>query len=213
LSEIEEEVRSVWHRLTINQLRWTIVAVILVITAGLGGLQTAHHVTSISFGQSYTAGGVRVTPHSVSLADHRAGLPPLSPDCRYLVMTATIQNIAKESIPFPISGASPTADAEDTCAPEKHRDTQMFAINGIPAQFWATFRGNETLIVPSIEPGFTYDYSVLWAVSLAELRRHPHFTIRIHNMYSFISTFVIAHYWAGDADHYAELAISNLELS
>jgi hypothetical protein len=212
-SEIEEDLRTVWQRLSLKQLRWVLVVVVLVITAAFGGLKTAQHVTLISFGQTYTAGGVRVTPHSVSVTDHRIGLPRLSPECRYLVLTATIQNIAKESIPFPIGGGSTNGDDADSCAPEKLRDTELFQVTGIPTQFWGTFRGNESIIVPSIESGFTYDYSVAWAVSLADLRRHPRIVIRIHNMYSFISTFVIAHYWVGDPARYAELPISNLELS
>ncbi|MGH3969774.1 MAG: hypothetical protein ACRDTV_17060, partial [Mycobacterium sp.] len=92
MSDTEPQHRSVWHRLSLKQLRWTAVAAVLAVTAAFGGLQTAHHVTPISFGQTYNAGPVRITPHSVLLTDHLAVLPRPSSQCRYLVLTATIQS-------------------------------------------------------------------------------------------------------------------------
>ncbi len=224
MSDIEEKQRSVWQRLSLKQLRWTVVATVLVVTAAFGGLQTAHHVTSISFGQTYNAGAVRVTPHSVSLADHWPGLPNLSTNiwvgfdshpqpgpCRYLVLTVTVQNTANETVPFPLEHAA--AGGADDCARHPVRNTEMFGINGIAGQFVTAFRGHESIMVPSIEPGFTNDYSVVWVVSRAELSRHPQVTIRFYNMASYISTFLIARNWAGDSDHYAELRIPDRELS
>jgi hypothetical protein len=211
VSDIEEEQQSVWQRLSLKQLRWTVVAVVLATTAAFGGLQTAHHVTSISFGQTYNAGALRVTPHSVSLTDHRVGLPTASPKCRYLVLSVTIQNTANESVPFPLPGIV-DGDPRDCVAP-KTTNAQAFVITGIAAQFAAIFRSHEAIGVPAVEPGFTNDYSVVWAVSQADLRRHPRISIRFYNMTSFISTFVIAHTWTGDPDHYADLPIPTLELS
>jgi hypothetical protein len=208
---VEEKPPSVWQRLTLKQLRWTAVAVILVLTAAFGGLKTAHHVTPISFGQTYNAGAMLVTPHSASLTDHWIGLPRMSPECRYLVLKVTIQNTTHESVPFPLQGAL-TSDPGD-CAPHHRADAELFALTGIANQFAATFRGKETIAVPSIDAGFTYDYSVLWVVSRAELSHHPVVTVRIHKMSTFISTFVLSHRWAGDDDHFAELHISNLETS
>lgn len=210
MSDIEKEQRSVWQRLSLKQLRWTAVAIVLVVTAAFGGLQTAHHVTSISFGQTYNAGPVRITPHSASLTDRVAGLSELSPECRYLVLTATIQSTANESIPFPLPGAL-TGTAE--CAPRTARDTEMFGITGIAGRFEATFRGHESINAPTIEPGFTNEYSMVWAVSQPGLSFHPQIDILIYKMFRFISTFLIAHRWVGDPDHYAELAIPNQELS
>ncbi len=51
------------------------------------------------------------------------------------------------------------------------------------------------------------------SVSAADLRRHPQIVVRIYNMGSFVSTFMIAHRWAGDSDHYADLRIPNPEAS
>jgi hypothetical protein len=210
LPDIEDEQRTVWQRLSLKQLRWTALAVILVATAAFGGLQTAHHVTAISLGQTYNAGALRVTPHSVSLTDHRVGLPRLSPECRFLVLNATIQNTANESVPFPLSGA--LGGGPGDCAPQKPRNNELFAITGNAGRYAAAFRGHEGIDVPSIDSGFTNDYSVVWAVSTAELRRHPDVTIRIYKMSTYVSTFIIAHRWAGDADHYAELRIPTSEL-
>lgn len=225
MSDIEDEARSVWQRLSLKQLRWTAVAVVLVVTAAFGGLQTAHHVTTISFGQTYTAGAVRVTPHSVSLADKWPGLPNLSTDiwvafntpqeqpgpCRYMVLDVTVQNTANESVPFPLENI--VGGGADDCGPPRVKNTEMFGITGIAGRFVAVFRGHETTAMPSVEPGFTNDYTVVWVVSRAELSRHPQVTIRFYNMAPYISTFLIARNWAGSADHYADLPIPDSELS
>jgi hypothetical protein len=222
--DVEEELRSVWQRLSLKQLRWTVVALVLLVTAAFGGLKTAHHVTSLAFGQAYTAGAVRITPRSVLIADKWVGMPDLSIDtwadfdkvqqpgpCRYLVLAVTIQNTAKESVPFPL--ASVVSGKADDCAPNKVADTEMFGIAGIAGRYAATFRGHESIPAPTIEPGFTNDYSVLWTVPRTELTRHPQIGIRFYNMYQYYSTFLIARNWAGDSDHYAELRIPNQDLS
>ncbi|OBK32521.1 hypothetical protein A5658_15905 [Mycobacterium sp. 1245111.1] len=208
---VEDKPPSVWQRLTLKQLRWTAVAVVLVLTAAFGGLKTAHHVTPISLGQTYNAGALLVTPRSVSVTDHWVGLPRLAPECRYLVLRVTIQNTAHESVPFPLQGGF--SGEVGHCAPHRPADPELFGLTGIANQFGATFRGKVSIAVPSIDAGFTDDYSVIWAVSRAELSHHPEMTIRIHKMSSFISTFVLAHRWVGDDDHFAELRISNLESS
>ncbi len=208
---VEDKLPTVWQRLTLKQLRWTAVAAILVVTAAFGGLKTAHHVTPISLGQTYNAGALLVTPHSVSLTDHWLGMPGLAPGCRYLVLKVTIQNTTHESVPFPLQGV--LAGGPGDCTPHRRPDAELFGLTGIANQFGATFRGKETIAVPSIDAGFTYDYSMLWAVSRAELSHHPEVTVRIHKMNTFISTFVLSHRWAGDADHFAELRVSNLEPS
>jgi hypothetical protein len=214
----EDQQQTVWQRLSLKQLRWTALALVLVVTASFGGLKTAHHVTFISFGQTYTAGAVRVTPHSVSLTDHWVGMPDQdrsweedkpSP-CHYLVLAVTIQNTANESVPFPLSGV--IAGMPDDCT-TRFSSTEMFGIAGVANRYGATFRGHESIIVPTVEPGFTNDYSVLWAVSRADLKRHPQISIRFNDMHPFISTFLIASRWAGDADHYAELRFPCPEMS
>ncbi len=202
---VDDKPPSVWQRLSLKQLRWTAVAIVMVVTAAFGGLKTAHHVVPLSFGQAYNAGALLVTPHSVSVTDHWTGMIRPSPECRYLVLKVTIGNIAHESVPFPLQSAL-TGDPGD-CAPHHRADPELFGLTGAANQFGATFRGKETIAVPSIDAGFTYDYSVLWAVSRAELIHHPEVIVRIHKMSTFISTFVISHRWAGDADHFAELRI------
>jgi len=221
--DVEEEKKTVWQQLTLKQLRWTVLAVIVAITAAFGGLKTAHHVTLISFGQTYTAGAVKITPHSVSLTDKWADMPNLStntwnfdhPDqpgpCRYLVLAVTIQNTAKESVDFPLPGI--VTGMADDCGPRTKKDIDMFGITGIDGHYVGTYRGHETMPVPTIDPGFTYDYSVLWAVSRAQLQSHPQISIRFYRMSQFISTFLIAKRWQGDSDHYAELRLPNLESS
>lgn len=208
---VDDEQPTVWQRLSLKQLRWTALAVILVVTAAFGGLQTAHHVTPISFGQTYNAGALLVTPRSVSLADHWTGLPHPSPECRFLVLKVTIQNTAHETIPFPLIG--PFAGDPGDCAPHRRSNAEMFSLTGVANQFVATFRGQEAIPIPTIDAGFAYDYSVLWVVSKAELSHHPQIIIRIHKMSSFVSTFVLGHRWVGDADRFAELPISNLDVS
>ncbi|WIM87684.1 hypothetical protein PT015_23110 [Candidatus Mycobacterium wuenschmannii] len=201
---------SVWQRLSLKQLRWTALALILVATAAFGGLKTAHHSTLISLGQSYTAGALTVTPRSVSLVDRWTGLPRLAPQCRYLVLKVTIQNTAHESVPYPLTG--PLAGRPSDCAPPHPRaDTEAFGLTGVANQFAATFRGKETITVPTISAGFTYDYSVLWAVSKADLAHRPVISIRFYRMYSFISTLVLSRRWGGDYDRFGELRISNVE--
>jgi hypothetical protein len=214
----EDQQQTVWQRLSLKQLRWTALALILVVTASFGGLKTAHHVTLISFGQTYTAGAVRVTPHSVSLTDHWVGMPNQErlwddkpAQCHYLVLAVTIQNTAKETVPFPLSGA--IAGMPDDCAPHKPKATQMFEMTGVTNRYASTFRGHEGVEVPTIEPGFTNDYSVVWAVSRADLKRSPQISIRFNDMHTFISTFLIASRWAGDADHYGELRFACPEMS
>jgi hypothetical protein len=214
----EGQQQTVWQRLSLKQLRWTALALILVVTAAFGGLETAHHVTPISFGQTYTAGAVRITPHSVSLTDHWVGLPDQErlwddkpAQCHYLVLTVTIQNDAKETVPFPLTGA--IAGMPDDCTARKVENPQMFDMIGATNRYATTFRGREKISVPTIEPGFTNDYSVVWAVSRADLKLHPQISIRFNNMYQYISTFLIARSWAGDADHYAELRFPTPEMS
>jgi hypothetical protein len=209
--DLEEELLSVWQRLSLKQLSWIFVAVVLVITAAFGGLQTAQHVTPVSFGQAYNDGPLRITAHSVSLAEQVIGLAQLSSECRYLILHATIQSTASDSVPFPLQGV--LTGAADDCAPHVARDTEMFGMVGIAGRFAATLRGHESIPVPTIEPGFTNDYSVVWVVSQAGLSHHSQIAIRFYRMDRFVSTFLIAHRWSGDPDHYAELQIPNLELS
>jgi hypothetical protein len=209
--DLEEELLSVWQRLSLKQLSWIFVALVMVITAAFGGLQTAHHVTPVSFGQTYDDGPLRIIPHSVAITDHRAGLVPLSSECRYLVLNATIQSTADDSVPFPLPGI--LRGAASDCAPHTVGRTQIFGIAGIAGQFAAIFRGHESLAIPSIEPGFTYDYSVVWVLSQAELRRHPQISINFYRMEEFVSAFRIDRFWTGDADHYGELRITDLESS
>jgi hypothetical protein len=223
VSDIEEE-QGVWQKLSLKQLRWVVVAVVLVVTAAFGGLQTAHHVTPITFGQTYTAGAVRITPHLVALTDKWVGLPNQSTDtwadsdvpahpgpCRYLVLAVTIQNTANESVDFPLPGI--VSGKADDCGPRTKTDIDMFGIDGIDGHYVATYRGRETMAVPTIEPGFTNDYSVLWAVSRAALKRRPQISLHFYKMIQYISTFLIAKRWQGDSDRYAELRIPNSELS
>lgn len=208
---VDDKPPTVWQRLSLKQLRWMAVAVALVVTAAFGGLKTAHHVVPVSFGQTYNAAALLVTPHSVSLTDHWPGMTRLSPECRYLVLKVTVQNIAHDSVPFPMPNV--LAGEPGDCAPHPRPYAELFGLTGISSRFGATFRGTETIVVPSIDAGFTYDYSVLWPVSRAELSHHPEVTFHIHKMSRYISTFVLGHRWAGDDDHFAELRIPHLGAS
>jgi hypothetical protein len=208
---IEEELLSVWQRLTLSQLRWILLAMILVITAASGGLQTARYAEPVAFGEAYDDGPLLITAHSISLADQRAGLIHLSRECRYLVLAATIHSTARDSVPFLFPG---NLDGKaDDCAPHEGRDDGVFEIVGIAGQFAAILRGHESIAVPTIEPGFTNDYSVVFVVPDAELRRHAQLSIRFHNMSQYVSTFGISRGWIGDPTHYGELQIPDLEPS
>lgn len=210
-SEIEEELLSVWQRLPLKQLRWTLIAVLMVSTAAFGGLQPARYVTPVSFGEAYNDGPLQITPRSVSLADWRPGLLHLSRECRYLVLDATIHSTARDSVPFLFPGIL-DGKAGD-CAPQEGRDDGMFEIVGIAGQYAVTFRGHEPIAIPTIEPGFTNDYAVVFAVSHAELRRHAQISIRFHNLSQYESTFGISTGWIGDPTHFGELRVPNLEPS
>ncbi len=127
---IDDKPPSVWQRLSLKQLRWTAVALILVVTAAFGGLESAHHVTYISLGQTYNAGPVQFTAHSAALVGRPAAdMPRPSPECQYLMLRATIRNTANESVPFPRPGV--VGGSAQDCNHPARKDTEMFAMTGI----------------------------------------------------------------------------------
>jgi hypothetical protein len=208
VSGTEQQRRGVWRGLSLKQLRWVFVVAILGATAAFGGLQTADYKTPLSLGQTYDDGPLRITTHSVSLARQAAALPRLSPACRYLVLVATIENVAKDSVVFPLAHA--VIGAPDDCAPRTQVTVpQLFGIVGVSAVFIGAFRGHEQMSSPGIEPGFTNIYRLVWVLPEAELQPHPQIAIRFHQMYQSISTFRIDRVWFSHDDRYGELRVTD----
>jgi hypothetical protein len=199
----------VWRRLSLKQLRWISVIAVFGATAAFGGLQTADYKTPLSFGETYDNGPLRITPHSVSLAREVAALPKPSPVCRYLVLVATIESVAKDSVLFPL--VSPGVGNAAGCLPRTRSPTDEFGIAGVNAGFAGAFRGHEQITSPSVEPGFTNVYRLVWMVPEAELQPHPEIAIRFYQMSESISTFRIERHWLGDQDRYGALRVTNLD--
>jgi hypothetical protein len=209
VSQTEQQRRGVWRRLSLKQLRWVSVIAVLGVTAAFGGLQTADYKTPVSFGQTYDNGPLRITAHSVSLARQAAALPKPSPECRYLVLVATIESVANDSVVFPQGHA--VLGRPDDCAPRTRYLAEMFGITGVNASFAGAFRGHEQLASPSIEPGFTNEYRLVFVLPEAELQPHPQLAIRFYQTQEFISIFRIERLWFSDQDRYGELRVTNLD--
>ena len=195
----------------LKRLSWFAAATALAITALFGGLQRADHVTAVSFGQTYDNGPLRITPHSVTVTDQMRGFPDLPAQCRYVVMKATIVNDADREVSFGIAMAMlPTKPCS---MPHQNQDSDAFQIDGITANYVGAVRLRDGFVIPEAVPGFTEDYALVWWVPTKALKDTSGFTIRMHQMSRFISTFRIDSDWAGDASRYGALRVTNLEVT
>ena len=72
-----------------------------------------------------------------------------------------------------------------------------------------SYRGVTDNFLPSIEPGFTNRFSVVWAVPLADVVADPTVVIRIYDMAQYISAFRINEDWGTtDVVRFGELRAS-----
>jgi hypothetical protein len=197
--------RRLWDRLSLGQLRWIVLVVVLAASALLGGLDRANHVTPVALGTAYAAGPLTITPQSVSLLDFLPEFADLPPDCRYLVLAAKVENTANETVPLqPVnSSADPNADCHSDVSPSQQN---VFEMQTPRANYLGVFRGPSFAAIPVVEPGFTYDYSVVWLVSASDIREDRAYAMRIYEMAAYISTFRIARDWARtEVVRYAEV--------
>lgn len=199
--------QSVWSKLSVTRLGWVALAVTLAATAIFGGLDSVERVTQVAMGQTYDDGPLRITPRSAALTSSVEGLASLDRQCRFLTVDVTIENAADRSVTLPT--AFPVICMSADCTGSKPRTiTNTFGIHGIPANFKGALRSRDGQPMPTVEPGFTTDYRLVWAVPAADLDEHPPISLRMPAMTEFISTFRIAEGWGGEADAYGNVDLT-----
>lgn len=197
--------RRLWDRLSLGHLRWIALGVVLAASAAFGGLDRADHVKPVALSGAYIAGPLKITPRSVSAIDYLPNLPELPADCRYLVLAVAIENTARETVPLqPInSQVDPDLDCHSVTAASPRN---VFELRAPTSNYIGVFRGSTFDAIPIVEPGFTYDYSVVWIIPAADSGAGRTFDIRIYEMAPYVSTFRIARDWARtETIKYAEL--------
>jgi hypothetical protein len=199
--------KSVWAQMSLNRLTWVVVVIILVTTAAFGGLDTVERVTPVSLGQTYDDGPLRVTPHSAAIRASVPGMRELDQACRYLMVDVTIESVADRSVTLP--NAFPVIGTEVDCEGSKAERTQdVFSIRGVPASFKGMVRLRDGQPMPTLEPGFTNEFRLLWAVPTADLATRPEISMRMPQLSEFISTFRIVESWGADKDGYGNLILT-----
>ncbi|MDG4663381.1 hypothetical protein [Mycobacterium sp. 236(2023)] len=199
--------KSVWAQLSLNRLTWIGVVVVLVTTAAFGGLDAVERVTPVSLGQTYDDGPLRITPHSAEVRASVPGMRDLDQACRYLVVDVTIESVTDRSVALP--NAFPVIGTESDCKGGEFEKTQdVISIHGIPASFKGAVRLRDGQPMPALEPGFTNEFRLIWAVPAADLADRPEISMRMPQMSEFISTFRIVESWGGDKDGYGSLTLT-----
>lgn len=201
----------VWRKLSLGRLRWVALLVALAGTAVFGGLDAVDQVTPLSMGQSYDDGPLRITARTAEITETVKGMPTLAPDCRYLTLDVAIENVADRSVPMPT--AMPVAGAPSDCTlPQKQNGTRLVEIHGVPVSFKGAIRLRDGQPMPTVEPGFTTEYRLVWAVPAADLAEQPQISARMPRLTEFISTYRITESWAGDRKVYGDLPLTSLGL-
>lgn len=199
--------QSVWRSVSLSRLTWVALLLLLAATAVFGGLDDADRVTPIAMGQTYDDGPLRITPRSAAITDSVAGMRPTDPQCRFLTLDVTIENVADRSVVLPT--ALPVVGIPGDCTGSRPQKlTYAVGIHGIPAYFKGAIRLRDGQTMPTVEPGFTTEYRLVWTVSAAALGDRPDISVRMPEMEEFISTFRIAEDWGGDADAYGDLTLT-----
>jgi hypothetical protein len=198
---------SVWAQMSLNRLIWVALILVLCVTAAFGGLAAVERVTPVSLGQTYDDGPLRLTPHSAELRDSVPGFEGLDETCRLLTVDVTIESVADRSVALPT--ALPIMGIAADCTGSRSAKTQdVVSVHGVPADFKGAVRLRDGQQTPAIEPGFTNEYQLVWAVPAADLADQPAISLRMPQMSEFISTFRIAESWGGDRDEYASLTLT-----
>jgi hypothetical protein len=199
--------KSVWAQMSLNRLIWVALFLVLGVTAAFGGLAAVERVTAVSLGQTYDDGPLLITPQAARLSASVPGLPSLDPACRFLTVDVTIESVADRSVALPT--AMPVVGTEVDCAAGRFEKTQdVVSVQGVPAVFKGAVRLRDGQQAPTVEPGFTNEYRLAWAVPAADLTGHPQISMRMPQMSQFISTFRIVESWGGDPDEYGSLALT-----
>lgn len=199
--------QSVWDKLSLGRLKWVALFIVLAVAAAFGGLDAVDRVTPVAMGQTYDDGPLRITARSAAIPTAVDGFASLDEQCRFLTVDVTIENVADRSVTLP--NALPIAGTPVDCTGSRPQAiTNTFGIHGIPAFFKGAIRVRDGQSMPSVEPGFTTDYRLVWAVPATDLAQRPQISLRMPVMTEFISTFRIADGWGGDADAYGDLDLT-----
>ncbi|CAJ1509142.1 hypothetical protein [[Mycobacterium] burgundiense] len=209
MSQPAEPRKRLWQRMTLARWRKTGVVALLAVTAAFGGLREADHVTPVALESRYDAGPLAITGHSVEVA---SGVPwlriDLAPECRFVVLDATITNNADGAAPIAeqrfLSGNAD--DCRDFGAPAP---TDAVLLANLPNRYAGSFRVRDGQTVPIAEPGFTERFRLAWVVSAADLAGVSDLKFDFRNMTRGYSTFRISRQWFADEDRYGELTVAN----
>ena len=201
--------RSVWKRMSLSRIQWVLVVGALATTAAFGGLKAADHVTTVPLGQPYDDGPLTIVIHSARTAATLPEFRYASPECQFVVVEATIENTADRSVPFPT--ADPVLPMPKMCDGRDLAGASVVEMDGFPARFLGALRGQESIVTPTIEPGFTDDFRLVWTLPRSELAKHPRLRIRLPQQKEDISTFRIAEDWFGEGGHYGVVELPVLE--
>ncbi len=192
--------------------RWqkTAVVALLAVTAAFGGLRDADHVTPVVLGQTYDNGALSITPASVSVMSALPWLATLTPECRFIVLDATIENTGAAAVPLP-TGISPIGKAGDCAELDASHSTDGLAIANLASRFAGALRVRDEQPVPYIDPGFTERMQLAWVVPASELDNAADIQIDLRTMTDSFSTFRISRQWIVDEDRYGRLRVANPE--
>lgn len=201
--------KRLWQRMTLARWRKTGVVAVLAVTAAFGGLQDADHVTPVALDSGYDAGGIVFTAHSVEVTNTLGWIrSTLTPECRFVVLDATVENTADAAAPLPT--ATPLAGQAGDCAtPDEPAAVDAVVLANVPNNFVGALRVRDNQTVPLTEPGFTERMQLAWVVSSSDLRKVAELTFRFRNMSQGYSTFRISRQWLADEDHYGQLTVPN----
>lgn len=204
-----EPPRSVWKRMSLSRIRWVLIVGALAVAAAFGGLKTADHVTPVALGQPYDDGPLNIVVHSARTAATMPEFRYAPTDCQFVVVEATIENTADRSVPFPT--AAPVLPMPKMCDGSDRSGTSIVEMDGFPARFIGALRGDESIVTPTIEPGFTDDFRLVWTLPRSELTKHPRLRVRLPQQKEDISTFRIAEDWFGEGSNYGVVELPVLE--
>lgn len=195
--------------MTLARWRKTGVVAVLAVTAAFGGLQDADHVTPVALDSSYDTGGIVFTAHAVEVTSTLPWIrPTMTPECRLVVLDATVENTADAAAPFPT--ATPLVGQPGDCAtPDEPAAVDAVVLANVPNNFAGALRVRDNQSVPLTEPGFTEKIQLAWVVSSNDLRQATDLTFRFRNMSQGYSTFRISRQWLADDDRYGELTVPN----
>lgn len=204
-----EPPRSAWKRMSLSRIRWVLVVGALAVTAAFGGLKTADHVTAVAVGQPYDDGPLNIVVHSAKAVATMPEFRYASPECQFVVVEATIESTADRSVPFPT--ADPVLPTPKMCDARDVAGTSVVEMDGFPARFIGALRGDESIVTPTIEPGFTDDFRLVWTLPPSELAKNPRLRVRLPQQKEDISTFRIAEDWFGQGNRYGVVELPALE--